>query len=62
MLPLLQLVHLGGPICVDLQLIESIRHNANTAAQNLGFHRVLLAASKHKGRFARFEERMRLIR
>jgi len=61
MLPLLQLVHLGGPICVNVQLVESIRHNAITATQNLGFHRVLLAASRHNGRFAHFEERMRLI-
>jgi hypothetical protein len=59
MLPLLHLVHLGGPICVDVQLVESIRHDANTATQNLGFHRVLLAASKHMGRFARSDERMR---
>jgi hypothetical protein len=62
MLPLLLLVHLGGPICLAVQLVESIPHNANAAMQNLGFHRVFLAASKHKGRFARFEERMQLTR
>jgi len=28
MLPLLYLVHLSGPICVDVQLVESIRHDA----------------------------------
>jgi hypothetical protein len=48
MLPLLQLVHLGGPLCVDAQLVESIRRKAESKTARFGFCRVLVAENEHK--------------
>jgi hypothetical protein len=45
-----KVVHLGGPYCIDAQLVVSIHQNGDPAMQRLGFHHVLLAESKHKRR------------
>jgi hypothetical protein len=36
MLPLSQWVHLGGPHCLDAQLVASIRQKPDSAQQSLG--------------------------
>jgi hypothetical protein len=36
------------PLCIDPQLVVSIRQKTNQPKRSLGFHRVLLAESKHK--------------
>jgi hypothetical protein len=35
-------------LCIDAQLVVSIRQKADSAARSLGFHRVILGESRHK--------------
>ena len=48
MLTLIQMLHLTGPLRIDPQLVVSKTSESKSGKAEPGFHRVLLAESKHK--------------